>query len=141
MTITKFNLAAIQYGDERCTMADLVLKVVNSFRDDWFPDQNTWESLQFAMIMLSMYQIHLVGRAPSASDVARSTGMPRPTVQRKLAKLKKIGYVNQYGSRFELSIDGLNQPRLLDGFRKRLGIVKGALQKMLMLLTIHGTAA
>jgi len=135
-----FDLAQIYYGNERCAMANLVLKLAESFRDDWFPGLGTWEA-QLATIMLSMYQIHLAGRSASASDLSRKTGMPRPTVRRKLASLKKMGLVNQYGVDFELSADGLNRPRLLRGFRQRLQMVKTSLQKMLMLLTVHGSAA
>jgi len=137
----QFELTHIKYIDERGSMADMVLKLAESFRDDWFPGCSVWESLQFAMIMLSLYQIHLTGRSASASDLSRKTGMPNATVRRKLASLKKTGYVHQYGLHYELSVDGLNQPRLLEGFRRRLGTVKVSLQRMLMLLTVPRSVA
>jgi hypothetical protein len=132
-TVTKeFDAEAIAFGKERSALASLVIRLGESFRDDWFPGMSTWEALQLALIMLRMFHFHLTtGRAESASALSRATGMPRATVQRKLTTLKRMGFVKQHGVRFALDVDGLNQPKLLDGFQRRLGIVRGTLAKTL----------
>jgi DNA-binding IclR family transcriptional regulator len=72
-------------------------------------------------------------------------GMPRTTVIRKLLALKRRGLVEQYGTKFVLSIDGINSPHLLEGFAKRLVIVRASLSRMLVALpteltrTVHDT--
>ena len=139
--LPQFDLAAIKYGRERCGFANFVISLAESFREDWFPGLNVWDSLQMAAIMFKMYQIHLAGRAASPSDVSRSTGMPRTTVIRKLSTLKKLGLVDQYGTRFVLSVDGLNRPHLLEGFHQRLVITRSSLAKIMATLPTEETRA
>jgi hypothetical protein len=130
----QWDISKIKYGVERCAMADLVIKLADTFKEDWFEGLDVWEALQMAAIMLKMYQIHQMGKAASASAISRSIGMPRTTVERKLVTLNKRGLVERYGTRFALSIDGINDPRLIDGFAKRLVVVRASLAKMLTAL-------
>jgi IclR helix-turn-helix domain len=137
-----FNLSDIKMGDERCTMANLILQVAESYGKDWFPDENAYDALQYAMVMLAMHKIHYFHkRAATPSDIARSTGTPRTTIVRKLNGLKRMGYVTQYGTHYELSPDGLNRPHMLAGFHGRLNLLKSGAQRLQTMLTAHDTAA
>ncbi|HEY2535318.1 MAG TPA: hypothetical protein VGJ20_46755 [Xanthobacteraceae bacterium] len=131
----QWDIKNIKYGVERCAMANLAIQLAATFKDDWFAGLGVWEALQLAAIMLKMYQIHQAGKSASPSAISRGMGrthMPRTTVHRKLMALKKRGLVEQYGTKFVLSIDGINDPRLLEGFAQRLLIVRAHLTKMLV---------
>jgi hypothetical protein len=128
----EFNIDAIAFGKERSAMCALVQRLGETFRDDWFPGVSTWEALQLSLIMLRLFQFHsLTGRGQSVSSLSRSSGIPRATVHRKLATLKRLGYVEQHDARFRLSVEGFNQEHLIRGFKRRLSMMRATLTKTL----------
>lgn len=128
----EFHIDAIAFGKERSALCALVQRLGATFRDDWFPNTSTWEALQLSLVMLRLFQFHsLTGRAQSVTSLSRSSGIPRATLHRKLTTLKRQGYVVQHGTRFMLSVEGLNQEHLIQGFKRRLSMIRATLAKTL----------
>jgi hypothetical protein len=128
----KFNIDAVAFGKERGAMWALVQQLGLTYRDDWFPGTSRWEALQLSLIMLCLWEFHLLtGGAQSISSLARSSGIPRAAVHRKLTTLKRLGYVEQHGTGFMLSVEGINQEHLIQGFKRRLSIIRTMLAKTL----------
>jgi hypothetical protein len=128
----EFNIDTIAFGKERSAMCALVQRLGETFRDDWFPGMSTWEALQLSLIMLCLFRFHsLTGRAQSVSSLSRSSGIPRATLDRKLTTLKRLGYVEQHGTRLMLSVEGLNREHLIQGFKRRISIIRATLAKTL----------
>jgi len=58
---------------------------------------------EFAYIARVLWSATLRGEALTAQQIARTIGMPRTTVLRKLQYLSKLGYVTQDGSAYVIS--------------------------------------
>jgi transposase InsO family protein len=56
--------------------------------------------------------------------------IPRSTVQRRMGELTKLGAIERNGTRFLLSVSYLNKPGILEGFKRRVDVVKGAPKKL-----------
>jgi biotin operon repressor len=120
----------IRLWKQRHAMAATIIRLMEGFRDDYLPGLRTWDAFAPLLILRKMGEMHDAGHAASASALSRSTGMPRTTVQRKLAQLKKIGAIDQHGSLFLMLPPYLNKPAILQGFRRRRDMV-GRLPKKL----------
>jgi hypothetical protein len=90
----------VTFGKQRHAMADLVIQLVETARDD-SPGISLWEFFMHVLIGGKMLTLHDRGREASASDLSRLTGIPRTTVQRKLlGELTKKGVVERCGHRW-----------------------------------------
>jgi hypothetical protein len=105
-------------------MAETIIRLMEGFRDDYLPGMRTWDAFALLLIIRKMYEMHTAGRKATASALSRAVGMPRTTVLRKLSLLKKIGAVEKYGPHFMLSPKYFNNPRMLQGFKRRAIIVR-----------------
>lgn len=94
-------------------MAETVIRLMESLRDDYLPGMRTWDAFALLLIIRKIYEMHTAGRRATASALSRAVGMPRTTVLRKMSQLKKIGAVEKYGSHFMLSPKYFNNPRIL----------------------------
>jgi hypothetical protein len=123
-------LERIDRWHERTAMADLCIRLVQSVGRDYFPGARTCDAFEMLLILHAMFEIHTAGRLATASALARSTGISRPTVQRRMRELTKLGAIERNGTRFLLSVSYLNKPAILEGFKRRVDIVKGAPKKL-----------
>ena len=124
--MSKSIIDSLELGRQRYVMAETVIQMVEGFRRDYMPNVRTWDAFALLLLLRKMLDQHMAGRAASASALSRSVGMPRTTVQRKLAQLKKIGAIEQHGSRFMVSPTYMNSPKMLQGFRRRLDFIRSA---------------
>jgi hypothetical protein len=117
-------------GKQRQALGEIVIRLLESARDDYFPGEGLVDFLLFVLILVKMYDINELGRLATASALSRSVGLPRTTMQRKLARLKRMGAIQQRGSRFMLSPSYLNNPQMLLGFKRRVNAVRDAPKKL-----------
>jgi biotin operon repressor len=127
---TRQILEEIKAGRQRYKMADTVVRLCEGFRADYMPSMKTWEAFVLLLILRKMLDQHVHGQPANASTLARSLGMPRTTVQRRLAQLKQIGAIKQHGSRFAVLSSYMNAPQMLLGFEHRRDMVRSASKKM-----------
>jgi DNA-binding transcriptional ArsR family regulator len=127
----KIVVGGIVLGEQRYTLADLWIRLLDGFRRDYMPTVQLWDALCMLLILHKMYELHKLGREASATALSRGIGMPRATMQRKLAQLTKMGYITKRRHRFLLSAGQLNSPLTIEGFRKRFLMVEAASEKML----------
>jgi len=106
-------------------MAEHIIGFVESARDDFFPGIPSWEAFMLFIIIHRLFSINETGHAANVSELTRATGIPRTTMQRKLAFLKRKGFIEQLGSRFVVSPEQVNKPHALRGFWGRLHKVRG----------------
>jgi hypothetical protein len=109
---------------QRRVMAERCISFVESARDDFFPGIPRWEALMLFIIIHRLLRINEAGRAANASELARATGIPRTTMKRKLACLKRMGFIERLGSRVVLATEQVNKPHMLHGFWGRLDKVR-----------------
>jgi biotin operon repressor len=121
---------AIQLGRQRNAVVEAVVRLTESYRDDYLPGSTTLDAFAVVLICQKMLAMHAVGREVSASALSRAVGMPRTTVLRKLAQLKKIGAVEQRGRRYLMSSAFLNRPAALQGFKRRVAIVRKTTEEL-----------
>lgn len=123
--IPKSVASAVQLAPQRSVMAENCIGIVESARDDFFPGIPSWEAFILIVIFFKLFNINEAGRAASASELMRATGISRTTMHRKLAYLKRKGVIERLGPRFVLSPEQVNQPHMLRGFWGRLYKVRG----------------
>jgi hypothetical protein len=134
-SIPKSVASAVLLAPQRRVMAENCISFVESARDDFFPDVSSWEAFMLVVIIIKLFDINAAGRAANASELTRVTGIPRTTMHRKLAYLKRKGFIERLGSRFVLSPEQVNQPHMLRGFWSRLDKVRGWPKKVVDTLT------
>jgi hypothetical protein len=123
----KSILSSVIDERRRHAVADLLIRLVETVRDDYFPDATMCRAFELALIGTKMWDMNDVGRMASATALSRATGIPRATVQRRLAYMKRLGGVEQHGSKYTLSPTYMNRPTPLDGHARRmLKIVTGS---------------
>jgi hypothetical protein len=123
-------LDAIKFGHERYVLADTVVRLTEAFRADYVPDAKTWEAFALLLILRKMLEQQMNARPSSASTLSRAVGMPRTTVQRRLAQLTKLGAVEQHGSRFAVVPEFMNVSLRVEGFKHRREVWHRADKKM-----------
>jgi hypothetical protein len=129
-TVPKSVISKLHSYKQRHALTESIIRLVESLRDSYLPGIRTWDAFALLLILHRIDDMHAVGRAASASALAWSTGMPRTTVKRKLARLKKMGAVEQRGSRFFISPAHLNAPDGLQGFARQREIVRHLSKKL-----------
>jgi hypothetical protein len=120
----------IVLGKQRYAIADLVVGLLESARDDMLPFMTTWEFFQHILIIRTMYEMHERDQEASADHLSRWTAIPRSNMQRRLQELLNRGAVEQRGDRYVLTPAFFNSEFMLRGFRLRRIIVKIAPEKM-----------
>jgi hypothetical protein len=122
--MSRSSLTSVIDEKHRHAVADLLVRLMETVRDDWFPDIDTSRAFELTLIGVKMWDMLDAGRMPSASALSRSTGIPRTTVQRRLTYLKRIGAVERHGSKYAIVPAYMNRPVILDGaMRRQLRIV------------------
>jgi predicted HTH transcriptional regulator len=124
-------LNAIIYGKERHCLVHLIIRLIDSYRQDYVPNLSKCAAFELLLIVDKMLHLHEVGRPATASALARSTDIPRSTVQRRLVHLIKSGLIEQNGTYFSMSAPFLNQPMIVDAFRRRVFMVVDVAQTKL----------
>ena len=123
--IPKSVANAVLLMSQRRAMTENCITIVESVRDDFFPGIPSWEAFMLIVILYKLFTINEAGRATDASELARAAGISRTTMHRKLAYLKRKGFIERLGSQFVLSPEQVNQPHMLRGFWGRLHKVRG----------------
>ena len=129
--IPKSVANAVLLMPQRRAMTENCITIVESVRDDFFPGIPSWEAFMLIVILFKLFTINEAGRAADASELARAAGISRTTMHRKLAYLKRKGFIERLGSQFVLSPEQVNQPHMLRGFWGRLHKVRGWQKKVL----------
>ena len=129
--IPKSVANAVLLMPQRRAMTENCITIVESVRDDFFPGIPSWEAFMLIVILFKLFTINEAGRAADVSELARAAGISRTTMHRKLAYLKRKGFIERLGSRFVLSPEQVNQPHMLRGFWGRLHKVRGWQKKVL----------
>jgi len=111
-------------------MGELIIRLMEGFRDDYMPRVKICEAFELLVILEKLVDLHEVRRLGTASAISRSTDIARTTVFRRLAYLKKLGAIEKRGSGFLLVPAFLNNPIMLEGFKRRLHRVVRAPQKL-----------
>jgi DNA-binding IclR family transcriptional regulator len=73
-----------------------------------------------------MYDMHGGGCEPTIASLSRALGVPRATVQRRLTILTKKEFVVRKGARYALCAEPFNEPARMEGFRRRVSMLRGA---------------
>jgi hypothetical protein len=127
----KSLIEQIAFGKQRHAMADLMIQIMETARDDYKPGMPLWEVFMYMLIVGKMLTLHERGREASASDLSRLTGIPRSTVQRKLrGELTKEGVVERCGHRWIIAPSFFNTPLAIKGFKHRQFLVSRAREKL-----------
>ena len=124
-------LDAIIYGNERHSLVHLIIRLIDSYRQEFVPNLSKCAAFELLLIVDKMLHLHEAGRPATASALARSTGIPRSTVQRRLLHLIKSGLGEQNGTHFSMSPPFLNQPMIVEGFQRRVLMVVDVAQTKL----------
>jgi DNA-binding HxlR family transcriptional regulator len=122
--IPKSVANAVLLMPQRRAMTENCICFIESARDDFFPGIPIWEAFMLIVVLFHLFKINEAGRAATATELARATGIPQTTMHRKLAYLKKKGFIERLGSRFVLLPEQVNQPHMLRGFWSRLHKVR-----------------
>jgi hypothetical protein len=88
---------------ERVVLADATQKFERLLIKRIFATNDIAVFAEFAYIARVLWSATLRGEALTAQQIARTIGMPRTTVLRKLQYLSKLGYVTQDGSAYVIS--------------------------------------
>jgi DNA-binding IclR family transcriptional regulator len=88
---------------ERLILADATQRFDGLLINRIFGSNDIAAFAELAHIMRALWVGTLRGRAPTAQEVARTIGMPRTTVLRKLRCLVKQGHIVQDGSTYVIS--------------------------------------
>jgi AraC-like DNA-binding protein len=123
-------MEAIEQREGRLVIGDLVVKLVEGFRRDYFPGLTVVDAFAMMLIIVKMVHANNAGRTPTVSDIARSAGCPRRTVARRLADLEIVGAVQRRGTGYALTPIYFNTPDMLFGFYRRSEIVRHTPEKL-----------
>ena len=127
----KSLLEQLTFGKRaRRVVADLIIELVETCRDDVMPGTPLCEFFMYVLIGGKILMLHERGREASASDLSRLTGIPRTTVQRKLRTMLKLGAIERCGRRWIIVPSFFNTPLVIKGFRRRQVIVSHAREKI-----------
>jgi hypothetical protein len=125
----------IELAHERYAMADTVVGLCEGFRQDYFPKASLLDAFVLLLVLRRMVDRHRHGRLANATCISQATGIPRTTVQRRLAQLESLGAIReQRSSQFVVVPEFMNTPERLEGFVRRRERVGIAYKRM------HGTA-
>jgi biotin operon repressor len=135
--MTKEILNAIHLGPSRYTMADTIVRLIESVRHDFGPDTKPWETFVNLLIVHRMWAAHRNDQLSSAAGIAKAIGMSRSTVQRRLRDLEKRGAVERRGTRYVMVPEFLNSPHGIQdsgtkGFKRRVARWHEADKKMVI---------
>ena len=121
----------IELAHDRYTMADTVVGLCEGFRHDYFPEASILDAFVLLLVLRRMVDRHRHGRLANATCISQATGIPRTTVQRRLAQLERLGAITQQrSSQFMVVPEFMNTPDKLIGFVKRRRRVGIAYKKM-----------
>jgi len=127
---TRSVLNAVILWKQRYAMGELIIRLMEGFRDDYMPRMRICEAFELLVVLEKLVDLHEVHRLGTASAISRSTDLPRTTVHRRLRHLNKLGAVERRGSGFLLVPAFLNSPLMLEGFKQRVHRVVRAPQKL-----------
>lgn len=116
----QFSLA-----EQRNVVIDSMTRLMGSFLDDYFPGISLEDASALIVILEKMYDSHRAGREATIASLSRVLRIPRITVQRRLAVLTKKEFVARTGRRYALRVEPFNEPARVEGFKRRLGIIRG----------------
>ena len=117
-------------GKQRMFLIDTFARLAESARDDHFPDLSLFDFVTYAIILHRIYEQNERGRDANASALERSTGVPRATLRRKLQELTKNWAIEPRGRRFVIAPEFFNTPVSIQGFKRRVKMVKRAAAKL-----------
>jgi hypothetical protein len=117
-------LDEMELGRQRYTLADTLIKLIESIRTDCMPSVKTWEAFSFLLILRRMIDDHLAEHTSSVSALSRTLGIPRATLIRRLKRLQKMGAISKQGSRYRVIPEYMNSPQMIEGFKIRREMVR-----------------
>ena len=126
----KSLINSVKMGRQRYVMAETIVSVCEGFGAEAMPGLKVWDVFPLIVILRKMADNSLHRRSSNATSLARTLGMPRTTVQRRLTQLKRMGAVEQHGVRYTVVATFLNHPKQVEGFKRRRDQIGVAHRKM-----------
>jgi hypothetical protein len=123
--------------EQRITVVDLSLRIIELNRDSYLPGMNLPDAALLLMLAIKIFETQMKGRPTTASVLARALEMPRPTLYRRLRQLIAHDLVEKQGQNFILRMDALSKPDAVQNFKRRVGIIQQAAQKLSELDKYH----
>lgn len=126
----KSIISQIAFGPERWLLADCVIKYVEAMRENYAPTSTAVEAFVVLLVLHRVYEINQRGREATASELARSVGLPRTTLLSTLHKMVGAGTLELRYSRYVISAASLNRPDVVRRFKSRVRQVKNLLERL-----------
>ena len=122
---------------QRLIVVDLSLRIIELNRDSYLPGMNLPDAAPLLMLAIKIFEAQMKGRPTTASALARALEMPRPTLYRRLRQLIEHDLVVKQGQNFVMRMDALSKPEAVEDFKRRVGIIQQAAQKLSELDKYH----
>jgi DNA-binding transcriptional ArsR family regulator len=107
----------------RAAIARMVIALLRNTCTAFFPGKRLNETIDLRYVATCVFLAQVDGRPLSATKLARATGMPRPTLLRKLGVLMDIGYIKRVG-RLYFVTEKANLPNLPQVVARNVRIVE-----------------
>src|SRR5215475_10915714 len=124
-------------GAQRVVVVDLSLRIVELNRDSYLSGVNLPDAALLLMLAIKIFEAQMKGRPTTASVLARALEMPRPTLYRRLRQLIAHDLVEKQGQNYVMRMDALSKPKAVQEFKRRVGIIQQAAQKLSELDKYH----
>jgi hypothetical protein len=112
-------LSEILYAKERYTLADLVVQLVETARNDILPNVEGWEFYQYLLVMKQMYEMHVQNKEVRAMELAQAASLPIWLVRKLIQDLLELRVIEQRTDGYVLSPAFFNSDRMMKGFELR----------------------
>ena len=118
----------IPYCEQRLVLTEHLVAVAKAVGAFFFDSE--WDSLQETYIACHLWMAHLQGTPATAYRLAKNTGMPRSTLERKLAHLVRIGYAQRHGRHYYVADHIAGNPQCAKRLTEMLHEVVDRLDKL-----------
>jgi hypothetical protein len=130
-TAPKAIIEELVLGKERKAVTHTIVKMCEHARNEIFPGMPIQDFIVTLLLLDRMYEQNERGREASVSGLAKATGIPRTTVQRKLRELDtKWHAIEQRGHRYVLNVTFANSELALRGVPARWRMLKRTSEKL-----------
>ncbi len=116
--------------DQRAIMARTHLECAKNARRALFPNVPLYEAMQMILITRVIVVAQYSGHKISKAGIARTIGMPRQTLNRRISEMIVIGLVKQDGRTLCIRDVVLDSPQAMAAQRKNACLFREAARKL-----------
>jgi predicted transcriptional regulator len=109
----------ISLAPQRYALADLVVQITKSAKDDILPFVTSWEFFQHILILVTMADLHAIDQVASINELVRRTSLSTDTARQRVQELLDRGVVEKRLNGFAITPEFFNSEFMLQGFRRR----------------------